>query len=896
MKARLLWLSLCLSSLHFSLGAQQSSVSDEERKARLSEEKKAYTTSFIQGSPPVIDGKLDDAAWSLVEWGGGFTQFQPYNGEAPTQETAFKILHDDKNLYIGYRCYDTEPERIVRRMSRRDGFEGDWVEINIDSYNDKRSAFSFTISVSGVKGDEFVSDNGNNWDPSWNPIWYARTSIDSLGWIAEVRIPLSQIRYANDPDPVWGIQLTRRDFREESRSTWQYIHQNDPNWVSGFGELKGLKGVRPQKQVEIQPYLLAQAERFEKEEGNPFATGHKESVSAGVDGKLGITSDLTLDFTINPDFGQVEADPSVLNLNGFRIFFPERRPFFIENRNLFDYQVSDTWAGGPFGQDNLFYSRRIGGAPHASPEIGEDEYASVPDNTSILGAAKFSGKSRSGLGLGILEAVTAREMAVVARGDDRVEQAVEPFTNFFVGRVTQDFREGGTVLGGMFTSTLRDRSDAALTGLHHSAYTGGLDFSHWWKDRTYLFAVKAVGSSVQGSREVILNTQAAFEHLFQRPDADHLEVDSTATSLNGHGGTLRLGKLNGRFIFDGGLAWRSPGLEINDIGFMRNADEINHFYWMGYRINEPFSIFRNMFFSYNHAARWDFGGNGLYQRLGGGLNFFLKNFWSFNTGLDHELKDYSNNDLRGGPALRRSKGLVHWMGVGSDRRKKVFAFLNIVHARGFERNAPRTVAYRDYSLSLTVQPANAFNISLSPSFANEQRKLQYITEQALGETPRYIAGFVDQRTFYATVRLNYNITPNLTVQYYGQPFISKGNYRELKYITDPKADHFYDRFHLYTDKELSFDEGEETFHVDENQDGIVDYSFGKPDFNFIQFRSNLVLRWEYVPGSELFLVWSQSNTAFGDPSERLLPSLSDRLFSEKMQNIFLLKATYRFLK
>ncbi|MCB0559911.1 MAG: carbohydrate binding family 9 domain-containing protein [Lewinellaceae bacterium] len=896
MKVQHLWPMFCLCLLAGPLSAQQFLKSEEEGQSRLSKENKTYTTQFIRENPPEIDGQLDDAAWSQVEWGGGFIQFQPYNGEAPTQETAFKILHDDKNLYIGYRCYDTEPERIVRRMSRRDGFEGDWVEINIDSYHDKRSAFSFTISVSGVKGDEFVSDNGNNWDASWNPIWYAKTSIDSLGWVAEVRIPLSQIRYANDPNPVWGIQLTRRDFREESRSTWQFISQNNPNWVSSFGELKGLEGVRPQKQVEIQPYVLAQAKQFEKEEGNPFATGHQESISAGVDGKLGVTGDLTLDFTINPDFGQVEADPSALTLDGFRIFFPERRPFFIENRNLFDYQVSDTWAGGSFGQDNLFYSRRIGGAPHGSPGLEEGEYASVPDNTSILGAAKFSGKTRSGLGLGILEAVTAREMAEIAHGDDRTTEVVEPFTNFFVGRITQDFREGGTVLGGMLATTLRGQSDADFTGLHRSAYTGGLDFSHWWKDRTYLFAVKAVGSSVQGSQEVIRSTQTAFEHLFQRPDADHLEVDSTATSLNGHGGTLRLGKLNGRFIFDGGLAWRSPGLEINDIGFMRNADEVNHFYWMAYRINEPFSIFRNMSFSYNHAARWDFGGNALYQRLGVGMNCFLKNFWSFDTGFDHELSDYSNNDLRGGPTLKRSKGLVHWLGIGSNRRKKVYAYLNIVHAWGFERNAPRTVAYRDYSLNLTVQPANAFNITVSPSFANEQRKLQYITEEAIGETPRYLAGFVDQQTFYTTIRLNYNITPNLTIQYYGQPFISRGSYRELKYITNAKADHFYDRFHLFTEKELSFDATAGTYQVDENLDGIVDYSFEQPDFSFIQFRSNLVLRWEYVPGSEIFLVWSQSNTASGDPAERLLPSLSSRLFSEKMQDIFLVKVTYRFLR
>lgn len=895
MKQQLALLCLCVCIAHFSALSQQAGPLSSNPKLDLSE-KKSYQTRFISGDPPTIDGRLDDPAWDLVEWGGDFIQFQPYEGQAPTQETAFKILHDEKNLYIAYRCYDTEPDKIVSRMSRRDGFEGDWVEINIDSYNDKRSAFSFTLSVSGVKGDEFVSDNGNNWDPSWNPIWYAKTSIDSLGWIGEVRIPLSQIRYANVAEPLWGIQFTRRDFRQESRSVWQFVPRNSPNWVSSFGELHGLESVKPQKQVEIQPYIVAQATTAPKEEGNPFATGHRESFSAGVDGKLGVTSDLTLDFTVNPDFGQVEADPSALRLDGFKIFFPERRPFFIENRNLFDYRVTESINGGAYSQDNLFYSRRIGGAPHGRPSLDNDEYADLPQNASILGAAKFSGKTRSGLGLGILEAVTAREMAEIADGEGRYEVVVEPLTNYFAGRVTQDFREGGTVLGGMLATTIRNPEDADRTQLHHSAYTGGVDFLHWWKDRTYLFMANGIFSSVQGSPETILNTQTGFEHLFQRPDASYLKVDSTARSLSGHGGNIRLAKLNGKFIFDGGLTWRSPGLELNDLGFMRNADEVNHYAWAGYRINEPFSIFRQIGFNYSHSARWDFGGNNLYQSIGGGADFFLKNLWSFDTGFFFENKDYSNNDLRGGPTLRKSRGFVHYAGIGSNRRKPVFIYLNATHAFGFEHKAPRTVRYRDYSINVTIQPVNAFNISVAPSFANEQRQLQYITTVAFDGQPRYLAGFVDQRTFYTTIRLNYNLTPNLTFQYYGQPFISKGNYRDFKYITDPKASYFYDRFQLYEPSELQFDEEEGLFSVDENGDGALDYTFDDPGFNFIQFRSNLVLRWEYVPGSEFFLVWSQGNTLFGDPSEELIPSLTDRLFSEQMENIFLLKVTYRFVR
>ncbi|MCB9267509.1 MAG: carbohydrate binding family 9 domain-containing protein [Lewinellaceae bacterium] len=858
--------------------------------------RKVYETRIIAGTPPVIDGIFDEAVWSAVEWGGDFIQRSPYEGQAPTQETQFKILYDAKYLYFAFRCYDTQPDSIVKRMSRRDGFEGDWVEVNIDSYNDKRSAFSFTTSVSGVKGDEFVSNNGGNWDASWNPIWNTKTNIDSLGWSAEVRIPLSQIRYGNKEEHVWGLQFTRRDFRQESRSVWQFVPQNSGNWVSSFGELRGLKGIKPQKQVEIQPYIVAQAESFEKEEGNPFATGSDFKLNGGVDGKIGLTSDLTLDFTINPDFGQVEADPSVLTLDGFQVFFSERRPFFIENRNLFDYRYAGAEAGGPFTSDNLFYSRRIGGRPHASPDLLDEEYADVPDNTTILGAAKFSGKTKKGLGIGILESVTARETAPIDYHGERREEVVEPLTNYFVGRATQDFKEGETVLGGIFTATTRDLNDTGLGFLHKNAFTGGADFQHWWKDRTWFIAANGVFSRVEGSSEAILNTQTSFEHHFQRPNASHVEVDSTATSLTGTGGMVKIGRLNKKWMLETGVTWRSPELELNDIGFMTNTDEINYFLWTGYRWTEPFSIFRRIQLNYNHWARWDFGGNNLYQAVNTNTHLMFKNFWGMGGGFTYENKDISNNALFGGPALRKSQGVAPWIYLYSDQRKVIRLEVNAFFAWGFEKNHPQTVRISDYSVWIGIQPTNALNLSIGPSYNQHERQIQYVTDLDFQDHTRYITGTVDQRTFSTTLRLNYSITPDLTLQYYGQPFISRGRYRDFKYITHSMAKDFSDRFHLFTDAEIGFNARDEEYAVDENYDGVTDYTFSDPDFNFIQFRSNLVARWEYIPGSEIFLVWSQGTTHLGDPVEKLIPGLTENLFSEKAQNIFLLKLTYRFLK
>ncbi len=853
-----------------------------------------YFTQRIAEKPPVIDAVFDEECWDQVEWGQDYTQSDPYEGIDPSQETAFKILYDDKNLYIAYQCFDTEPEKIENRMSRRDNFPGDWVEINIDSYHDLRTAFSFTISVSGVKGDEFISNDGRNWDTNWNPIWYAKTRIDETGWKAEVKIPLSQLRFANKEEHVWGIQSTRRFFRAEERSLWQPVRQNDPSWVGRFGELHGIKGIKPQTQIELQPYLLAQAESFEKEEGNPFATGSDTKLSGGLDGKIGVTSDLTLDFTINPDFGQVEADPSRLTLDGFRIFFEERRPFFIENRNIFNYRLTGSQTDADFDGDLLFYSRRIGGAPHhyAAGDSDNGIYTTQPDNTTILGAAKFSGKTQKGLSIGILESITQREMADIDNNGESSEQVVEPLTNYFVGRIQQDFDEGNTVVGGVFTAVNRKIDDPSLEFLHKSAYSGGLDILHRWKERSWYVGGNFFFSNVAGTTEAITNTQESFEHFFQRPDADHLEVDTTATSLFGHGGNVRIGKNGGRWGFETGVTWRSPELELNDIGFLRNTDEINHWTWAGYRWLKPFSIFRTIRLNYNHWSRWDYGGNNIYRAFNTNAHFRFKDFSGMGTGFFYDNLEISNNWLRGGPSYQKPNGVATFFYGFTNENAKVVLNWNSFFAWGFEKS----VKIMNYTLGMSVQPSNALRITIRPSYNIFKRVDQYVTQTELANETRYVLGEVDQRTFSTTIRLNYNITPDLTIQYYGQPFISRGRYKNFRYITDSRASEYYDRHALYTDDQITYDEIAELYSVDENRDKAPDFTFGDPDFSFIQFRSNLVARWEYIPGSEIFLVWSQSTNAFEDPSLNLLPSLFDNLFDNKPHNIFLLKVTYRWLK
>ncbi|WP_299243959.1 DUF5916 domain-containing protein [uncultured Aquimarina sp.] len=870
--------------------------------------KRVYTTKPLNGSEaPTINGLIEESSWDLVEWSGDFIENQPDENTPPSQQTKFKILYDQKYLYIAYRCYDTEPDKIEKRLSRRDGFAGDWVEINLDSYHDKRTGFSFTITAAGVKGDEFISNNGNNWDGSWNPIWYTATNIDDEGWTAEVKIPLSQLKFGKSKEQIWGLQLTRRFFRKEERSVWQRVPQDAPGWVSEFGELHGLINIEPQKQLEIQPFGVLQYDTFPEEDGNPFRDGDDFKLNGGLDAKIGITNDLTMDLTVNPDFGQVEADPAAIALDGFQIFFREQRPFFVENKNIFDYRFAN-------GQDNVFYSRRIGRSPQGS--IGSStintEFVDRPNNTTILGAAKFSGKTKNGWSIGILESVTEREIAKIEDADgNRRETIVEPLTNYFVGRVQKDFNDRNTYIGGIFTAVNRNLGDilnidyddpdtdetSELVGvrennlnfLRKSAYTGGLDFRHNWKDRKYFIEGNIVTSHVEGSKEAIEATQNELTHLFQRVDADHVEVDPNRTSLTGTGGKILGGKTGGgNWRYEGGLFWRSPELELNDVGFLRQADEIRQFANVRYLFLKPTKWYRRGNVNFNQFSTFDFDGN--YNRIQYGISSWInfKNNWWAEAEYIHKPRIFTNTILRGGPRFRFSEENIGVLFFGSDQRKKFSFTMGHVNSQAQQNN----FSFQRYVLRLRYQPFNAFSMSINPEFERNPNKTQYVTEVDFSGTPRYITARIDQQTLSASIRLNYNINPNLTIQYYGQPFISRGTYRDFNYVNNSIASDLSERVTLFDEDQISF--ADDVYSIDEDGGG-VDYTFDNPDFAFVQFRSNLVLRWEYIPGSEIFLVWSQGVTGFGDPGDHLFRSLNNQILDQQPENTFLIKATYRFV-
>ena len=848
-----------------------------------------YETTRITGEPPVVDGALDDEAWTAVAWGENKYQWEPDDAAPPSQRTLFKVLYDNRYLYVAWRAFDDEPGKIEPRLGRRDEFNGDWVEINFDSFNDKRTGFSFNVGASGVRGDEFISQDGEEWDGSWNPTWDGKSQLDSLGYTAEARIPLSQLRFGKADRQEWGMQVNRRIFRTGELDVWAPVKQAEQGWVSRFGRLRGLDGIRARKPLEVQPYVLAQLRTGGKfADDDPFGRTTDSRLSTGVDGRVGLSNDIVADFTINPDFGQVEADPGAINLDGFQIFFREQRPFFVEGRNIYDFRL---------GGDLLFYSRRIGGAP--SRFIPEDQavgrFVRQPENTTILGAAKVSGKTRDGLSIGLLSSVTERERATIIDLDGERKEVVEPLTTYNVGRLQQDFNEGNSSLGVMLTGVNRGLEDDGFLAdrLHKSAYSGGLDLVHRWKDRAWQLQASGIFSQVRGSLSAINRTQTAFEHLFQRPDADHLSVDTSATRLTGTGGSVALSEEAGKWTFRAEAGYRSPELELNDIGFMNSTDEIGTAVRVSRRWRTPFGKFNNLTWTNRVRADWDFGGNSLGRSFNTGVFGEFRNFSGFNLFVNAEQQDISRNALRGGPLLRRPRGYFVGAGYRTDSRKKIVVGVDAAAGGGFDGN----VRGQSVGLDLNYQPTDALGLSANLNVDWNERNDQYVATLTRSDgTQDYLHGSIERQTVSLTLRATYNLTPDFTVQYYGQPFVARGVYDRFKNVADPLAKDFGDRFVDFTTDQIRYDEVNDRYRVSYDGGATADYTFGNPDFNFLQFRSNLVVRWEYKPSSVLFLVWSQGTTGGADPAKTAFAALADDLFAQDLRNTFLLKATYRLVR
>jgi hypothetical protein len=852
-------------------------------------EKRQYKATRIT-TAPVINGILDDEIWLTGDWVDDFTQQQPYNGRKSSQRTEFKILFDEDNIYVAVKAYDTSPDSIVNRLTRRDQADGDLVGIILDSFHDLRTGFLFGVSSAGVKYDILFSNDGQNEDSSWDPNWWVKTSLNSEGWIAEMKIPFSQVRFEKNSGDVWGFDMARVIYRNNETSFWQHIPKDAPGFIHMMGELSGLEQIKPRKIFDVTPYAVAKTETFKAVPENPFlAKGKLSGLNGGIDAKIGITNNMTMDLTINPDFGQVEADPSEVNLSAYETFFSEKRPFFIEGNNITNFGLGI--GDGGVGNDNLFYSRRIGRQPQGYPDLQDGWNADVPTNTTILGAAKLTGKTKNGLSIGLVEAMTAEEKAEIDTVGGRTYETVEPLTNYFVGRIQKDINEGKTIIGGIFTSTNRDLDANLSDFMHKAAYTGGIDFTQYFKDKNWMFNLNTAFSLVEGSKKALENTQRSSARYFQRPDNNHTVLDTNRTSLAGSGGRMQIVKMNGHWNFMWATLWKTPGFETNDLGFIREADQVLSVLWAGYSQWDPKGIYRSYNINGDFYSVNNFGGDW----TGGGFEWnasiTLKNYWNVWTGGSLSTSSLSTGMLRGGPMMKSPGNTNFRLGFSTDSRKKlVFEVFGNV-SKGNEKDTRNLYT----ETSITYKPTNYLSVSVSPSFSKSFSELQYVSRVDYNNSERYIFASIDRKTISTSLRVNLNLSPNLTFQYWGQPFVATGKYFDHKYILAPMADSYGDRFQIYSQDQIKLDG--DHYNIFENTDLTEDYSFGKRDFNVREFLSNLVIRWEYNPGSSIFLVWSQTRSSYNDSGNLDVFSDLGNLFDpddNKPHNVFLIKFSYRF--
>ncbi|MBS4014659.1 MAG: carbohydrate binding family 9 domain-containing protein [Bacteroidetes bacterium] len=850
-------------------------------------EKKTFNASPVSSESPTIDGILDDPCWLDAKWDNGFVQYYPVEGIEPSQQTKFALLFDNNYIYVAIKAFDNSPDSIVSRLTRRDQIDGDYVGIQFDSYLNHRTAYCFFVSSAGVKKDYFISNDGGNNDINWNPIWHVKTSKDDKGWYAEMKIPISQLRFNPSEANKWGFQVERKIYRNDETVLWQPVARNASGWVHYMGFLSGIDNIKAKKTFDLIPYTLTSAETFKAQPDNPFQTGKDYKFNGGLDGKIGITNYFTLDFTLNPDFGQVEADPSQVNLTAFESFFPEQRPFFTEGRDIFMFSIG--LGDGDLGTENLLYSRRIGRSPRYSPSLSNGQFADVPEYTPIIGALKLTGRTNNGLSVGILQSSTASQYAEIDNLGDRSKMMVEPFTNYIAARVIQEINDGNTTIGAMGTAVNRNIKEEYLDFLNSSAYSGGVDVQHIFGGRKYIFLSSVYGSHVRGSENAMTRAQLSPSRYYQRPDADHLEFDPNRTSLSGFGGNFQLGKISGNLRLLGALMIKSPGLELNDIGYLREADNIVQVLWAGYRINEPFGIVRNVNVNFNQWSFFTFGNER--TNLGGNVNGWMQfvNYWSMSVGANYNHEPLSVAWLRGGPSFAMNSSVNSWVSAGTDDRKAVRFSVSSNYQHGFE-NSYESMGV---NVGITYRPHNALLLSLAPGYSQYSNQVQYVTTTNIGSEKVYIVGNLDQTVASLSLRINYTITPDLSLQYWGQPFIATGKYSDFKKVVNPSAKGLNDRVNSFTENQISYDANEMVYLVSESGNGNTDYGFYNPDFNFKEFLSNLVLRWEFRPGSTLFFVWSQTRNHFLRDGEFDFQHDVSELFADTPHNVFMLKFSYR---
>lgn len=848
------------------------------------------TVRAVRTMQPIhVDGLLDEPAWKSAPPITDFKERDPDEGDRPSEKTVVRILYDDNAIYIGARMFDTAPDSIVSQLGRRDAdLTADNFTVYLDPYNDKQTGFYFGVNASGAISDGTLFND--TWDDnSWDGVWYGKAHIDSAGWTVEMRIPFSQLRFDNKPDNVWGVDFRRIISRKNEQDYLQYTPKNGNGFVSRFDDLVGIDGIKPAHHFEITPYVTSKASYLDHKSGDPFNDGSTYNFNAGADLKTSIGNNLTLNATINPDFGQVEVDPAVVNLSDQETFYPEKRPFFIEGSNFFDFGrggVTDYWSFN-WWSPTFFYSRRIGQQPQGS--VPDADYTNYPDATHIIGAAKLTGREKGNWNVGVLQAVTSKEDARYAIGKEHYRLPVEPLTYYGVARIQKQFNNARQSIGILTSYTQRDLYNSNLKDqFNNNAGVFGLDgWTFLDKNRSWAMSGWVTMSHLSGTRQRMLDVQTNSTHYLQRPDARSFGVDSLATSLTGYATRIMISKQKGNVIVNSAIGIVSPRFDLNDVGFLPVSDQINMHMGGGYKWTKTTSWFRYAQLLGALFATFNYDGYPTWGGFWGSGNIEFLNYYTIDFSYAYNPKTFNDRLTRGGPQTINKPGFEISPSFSTDSRKVV-----VLSAWGDAYYDQNGSISRSSGLDITWKPATNLNLTVSPEYSWNIEKAHYIdtfSDPYAVRTfnHRYVFAELDQHTVSTSFRVNWTFTPRLSLQMYVQPLISAGSYNHFKELSRPRSFDFL----VYGQDGSTYNP--QTHIADPDGPGPAKpIDVGNPNFNLKSLRGDAILRWEFRPGSTLYFVWTQSRSASVETGRFAFAHSINHLFDAHPDNIFLVKFSY----
>lgn len=847
----------------------------------------------------VIDGKLNEKIWKGPGI-SGLIQQDPEQGVEPSQQTEFWVAYDDEAFYFAGKFYDTQPDSILARLVRRDfiwGDPSDGCVLYLDSYHDNRSGYFFYVSAAGTLADGLIeNDVKQPNDLSWDGVWEGSASLSGDGWSAEMKIPYSQLRFQEGDSQVWGINVERFISRRFETDMLVFTPRNESGFTSRFPDLVGIEGITPPTRIEFLPYVVAKAEYIQSAPGNPFNSGSEYSPGIGLDVRAGLGNSLTLNGTINPDFGQVEVDPAVVNLTDVEYTFEEKRPFFTEGASIyrFGYGGTNNTVSFNWPTTNIFYSRRIGRAPQGG--LPAFDYADIPDGTHILGAAKISGQIYDGWKFGTIQSLTKREFADINVNSINSRVEVEPLTYYGVLRLQRDFNSGNQGFGVLSTFTNRFFVDQLLSNsINKNAFVLASDgWTFLDSDNTYVLTGWAALSNINGTTERLIALQESPTHYFQRPDVSYVTVDSAATSMTGYSGRIMLNKNRGRWTFNTAAGFISPKFEVNDLGFGSFSDYINAHFHTNYIWNVPTDFYQYFGFNASAFVSYDFGLNRIAEGYRVGSYLTLRDFYGANLSYLYNPSTLNSRRTRGGPLTINPERHSINFDLYTDNR--VWWVLNI----GGNYNTGEDGVSRGIYTNLEFKVLPTLTVSFGPEFYKDIFETQWISnfaDLAATETYnyRYVFAHLDQTTFSANIRFDWIMNPKLSFQLYLQPLISSGNYSDFKFLDSPASYNYT----IYGQNESTIEQVTNTngavtsYTLDPDGEGPADaQTISNPNFNFVSLRGNAVLRWEYMAGSTLYLVWTQSRADAEPTGEFEFSNSLRNMMSIQPDNIFMLKITY----